>query len=66
MVHAVIALIEAAVTRVFAPIVGLAGIVYEETTGEVDPELLLLYAALLGYGGYKNIKLKGGGGDQGS
>lgn len=64
MLHALAALLEAWVTRVIAPVVGVAGIGYEELTGHVDPELLLLYGALLGYGGYKNIKLKGGGGDQ--
>lgn len=59
-------LVRAIVVRLVAPVVGLVGIGYEELQGHVDPELLVLYMALLGYGGYKNIKAKGGPGGQGS
>lgn len=36
------------IARVAIPIGGLAGVIYEELHGTVDPELLLLYGAMMG------------------
>lgn len=40
--------IEWAIRRVLIPLFGLAGVIYEELHGEVDPELLLLYTGMMG------------------
>lgn len=42
--------IEWMITRVAVPLGGLFGVLYEEFHGSVDPELLLLYAAMMGLG----------------
>jgi hypothetical protein len=63
--HRLIEKIEYTIRRVGFPLVGIAGIVYEELSPPVDPLLLGAYLALLGFGGLgwvRDVYTRRGGG----
>ena len=66
MPHAVIDTVEHGIRRVLFPILGLAGIVWEELTPPSDPVLIGAYLALMGFGAIPWVRdyyIREGGGE---